>query len=137
MGVGRSTFALVPMSRETTEFGMAAIPIAEQPKEDVQPVWSLYPNGLDPAPVAATVGAAYGGRDRSRVARVRPAEASAVSPRILELGRMDTTGRFESLGAIATDKRITDVAILGDTLGAVWILYGDSNATWLERRVCP
>lgn len=143
-GFGKSLFALVPMSRETTEFGMAAIPIAEQPKDDVQPTWSLYPNGLDPAPVGATVTTSATARsgdggtsEAAWVARVRPAERTAGSARVLELGRIDAGGRFTSLGIIATDKRITDIAMITDAYGSVWILYGDTNATWLERRVCP
>ena len=131
-GAGSSIFALLPMARETTDFGMAAIPIAEQPKDDVQPSWSLYPNGLDPAPVAASVGGAS-----SWVARVRPSERVVGSPRIVELGRLDASGGFTSLGAISTGKHVTDMAITGDSYGSVWILYGDTNATWLERRVCP
>jgi hypothetical protein len=131
-GAGPSVFALLPMARETTDFGMAAIPIAEQPKDDVQPSWSLYPNGLDPAPVAATVGGTT-----SWVARVRPSEQMVGSPRIVELGRLDAAGGFTSLGAISTGKHITDMAITSDSYGSVWILYGDTNATWLERRVCP
>jgi hypothetical protein len=138
---GRSLFALVPMARETTDFGMAAIPIADQPKDDVQPAWSLYPNGLDPAPIAATVPSVAAGDGMGAgaawVARVRPSERTAGSPRILELGRLDSAGAFTSLGAISTGKRITDIAIATDSFGAVWILYGDTNATWLERRVCP
>ena len=138
-GAGRSLFALVPMARETTDFGMAAIPIAEQPKDDVQPAWSFYPNGIDPAPIAATVAESADGRDggSSWVARVRPTERAAGSPRALELGRLDTAGAFTTLGIISTGKKITDVAITADAHGSVWILYGDSNATWLERRVCP
>lgn len=131
-GAGASIFALLPMAREATDFGMAAIPIAEQPKDDVQPSWSLYPNGLDPAPIAATVGGAT-----SWVARVRPSERMAGSPRIIELGRLDAAGGFTSLGAISTGKHVTDMAITSDSYGSVWILYGDTNATWLERRVCP
>jgi hypothetical protein len=131
-GAGASIFALLPMARETTDFGLAAIPVAEQPKDDVQPSWSLYPNGLDPAPVAATVGGAT-----SWVARVRPSERMVGSPRIIELGRLDAAGGFTSLGAISTGKPVTDMAITSDSYGSVWILYGDTNATWLERRVCP
>jgi len=133
-GTGRSLFALVPMARETTDFGMATIPIAEQPKDDVQPAWSFYPNGIDPAPIAATI-AAEGAA--SWVARVRPSEKEAGSPRALELGRIDAAGAFTTLGIISTGKKITNLAITTDTYGSVWILYGDSNATWLERRVCP
>ncbi len=132
---GKSLFALIATARETSDFGMATIAVAEEPKPDVQAVWSLYPNGLDPAPMAATIHGA--GDGPAWVARVRPSERAAGSPRILELGRLDAAGAFTSLGAIATDKRITDVAITVDSFGSVWILYGDSNATWLERRVCP
>ena len=132
---GKSLFALIATARETSDFGMATLPVAEEPKHDVQAVWSLYPNGLDPAPMAATIHGT--GDGPAWVARVRPSERAAGSPRILELGRLDAAGAFTSLGAIATDKRITDIAIAADSFGSVWILYGDSNATWLERRVCP
>ena len=132
---GKSLFALIATARETSDFGMAAIPIAEAPKEDVQAVWSPYPNGLDPAPMAATIHGT--GDGPAWVARVRPSERAAGSPRILELGRLDAAGAFTSLGAIAEGKRITDIAIAADSFGSVWILYGDANATWLERRVCP
>lgn len=136
-GVGSALFALVPMARETSDFGMAALPIPEQPKDDVQPAWSLYPNGLDPAPIAATVGAAGSGAAAAWVARVRPSEREVGAPRIVELGKLDAAGAFTSLGAISTGKRVTDIAITTDSYGSVWILYGDTNATWLERRVCP
>lgn len=132
-GTPKALFALLPIGKDSSDFGMAAIPIGEHPKEDVLPVWSMYPNGLDPAPVAGTVQS----EDAAWIARVRPAERAAGSPRVLELGRLDPAGEFRSLGVIATGKRITDVAIARDGFGAVWILYGDATATWLERRVCP
>jgi hypothetical protein len=132
-GTPSALFALLPIGRETAAFGVAAIPIAEPPKEDVQPVWSMYPNGLDPAPIAGTVQA----EDGVWVARVRPAERAAFSPRVLELGRLAAGGVFSSLGAIASGKSITDISIARDGFGSVWVLYGDTTATWLERRVCP
>jgi hypothetical protein len=132
---GRSLFALIATARETSDFGMAAIPIADEPKHDVQPTWSLYPNGLDPAPMAATTHGT--GDGPAWVARVRPSAREVGSPRVIELGRLDANGAFNSAGTIATDKRITDIAIAADSFGSVWLLYGDANATWLERRVCP
>jgi hypothetical protein len=117
---------------------MAAIPVADPPKDDAQPVWSLYPNGLDPAPVEGTVQAEDARAGAAAwVARLRPTERAVGSPRVLELGRLDAAGAFASLGVIATGKRITDLAIASDPFGAVWVLYGDATATWLERRVCP
>jgi hypothetical protein len=129
LGLGKKElFALVPMARETTDFGMAAVPVHDPPRTDVPAVWSPYPNGLDPAPIAAA---------GDFVARVRPREREPGSPRILELGRLDAAGAFTSLGAVADGRRITDVAMAVDKDGAVWLLYGDANATFLERRVCP
>lgn len=128
-GAAGKTFILLPMPRETTEFGMAAIPVFDPPKDDVQATWSLYPNGLDPAPIGASMD--------GWIARVRPKEKMPGARRVLELGRLDESGAFRSLGVIAEGKPITDVAILTDSQHGVWIQYGDANATWLERRVCP
>ncbi len=122
-------FVLLPMPRETTEFGMASIPVFDPPKDDVQAIWSLYPNGLDPAPIAASMD--------GWVARVRPKEKMPGARRVLELGRLDETGAFRSMGVISEGKAITDVAVIADAQRGVWIQYGDANATWLERRVCP
>jgi hypothetical protein len=123
----KDAFVLLPIAHESADFGMAAIPLHDPPKTDVSAVWSMYPNGLDPAPIAAA---------GSFVARVRPREREPGSPRILELGRIDEAGAFTSFGAIADGRRITDIAMATDKDG-VWILYGDTGATFLERRVCP
>jgi hypothetical protein len=135
---GPKSFALVPMPRETIDFGMAAILIEDPPKDDVGAVWSRYPNGLDPAPIAAAM--ARDGKS-AWVARVRPREKAPGSPRILELGRVDPSGTFTSYGEIAPGEKnklsVTDIALAEDGSGAVWILYGDTTITWLERRSCP
>jgi hypothetical protein len=129
LGLGnKELFALVPMAHDTADFGMASVPIHDPPKIDVPAVWSLYPNGLDPAPIAAAGGF---------VVRVRPREREPGSPRVLELGRIDDAGVFTTLGAVADGRRITDVTMAIDKDGGVWLLYGDSNATFLERRLCP
>jgi hypothetical protein len=97
-------------------------------KDDVGATWSLYPNGLDPAPIGASLD--------GWVARVRPREKAPGSKKVLELGRIDEKGAFTSLGLIA-DKPITDIALASDARKGVWIMYGDASATFLERRVCP
>jgi hypothetical protein len=131
---GTKGFAFVPMPRDTLEFGMATIPIEDPPKDDVAAVWSLYPNGVDPAPIAASPS-----RDKTTalLVRVRPREQAPGSPRILELGRVDSGGVFTSYGEMGLGNGITDLAIIEDAAGAVWILYGSTRVTWLERRVCP
>jgi hypothetical protein len=65
-----------------------------------------------------------------------PETRAAGAKRVLELGRIDDAGAFTSAGIVSSEKRITDLAITTDVHGTVWLLYGDANATWLERRVC-
>lgn len=131
---GTGLFAFLPLPHETSDFGMAAVPLQDPPKDDVPAVWSLYPNGLDPAPIGATV---RGAGDAVWVARVRPETREVGAPRVLELGRVDKSGTFSSLGVIADGRRVTDIAMAVDSFGAIWILYGDTTVTWLERRLCP
>jgi hypothetical protein len=128
-GANGSLFIVVPMPRDTLEFGMAAIPIERPPRDDVHATWSLYPNGIDPAPIGASMD--------GWVARVRPKEKMPGAHRVLELGRLDDNGAFRSLGLVSEGKAITDVDLVADAQGGVWILYGDAKATWLERRICP
>jgi hypothetical protein len=131
--VGERGFAFVPMPKDTLEFGMATIPVEDPPKEDVGIAWSLYPNGIDPAPMATAPMKEGKG---AWIVRTRPREKSVGSPRILELGKIDAMGVYTSLGEIAPAKNVTDIAAIEDTTGSVWILYGDSTVTYLERRVC-
>jgi hypothetical protein len=128
--VGSRGFAFLPMPRHTADFGVAALAIEDPPKEDVAAVWSPYPNGLDPAPIAAT-----SSRDGAWVVRLRPSAREPGSPRILELGRVSASGAFGAAAEVATGS-ITDVAVAEDASGAVWIAYVDAAATWLTRFVC-
>lgn len=129
-------FALVPHGRDAQDFGMAAIPVENPLKDDVPAVWSFYPNGLDPAPIASAPVERTGERVDAWIARVVPKTKDVGSPRMLELGRLAENGSFTSYGSIANADHVTDLSMAVDTYGAVWILYGDNASTWLERRVC-
>jgi hypothetical protein len=127
-----TAFALLPIAKDVSIFGMAAVRVDDPPQVDSPVAWSTYPNGLDPAPIAATQG-----HSPMRVARVRPLAADASSPKVLELGKLDDRGGFEAQGIIATHGAPSDVAVEVDAHGALWIAYTDSDGTWLERRQCP
>jgi hypothetical protein len=133
IGVSASSdaFGLLPIAHDS-DFGMAAIPIPAELHEDVPAVWSDYPNGLDPALVAATFGVTP-----IRVARVRPLEARPDSPRVLELGKLDGAGAFTSQGFVQTEGTITSLAVAADSTGALWLAYTDGGGSWVERRACP
>jgi hypothetical protein len=46
-------FGLIPHERSMSEFGIARLDIGQKPTMDTPTSWRLYPNGIDPAPVAA------------------------------------------------------------------------------------
>lgn len=127
-----ATFALFPVAGESG-FGMAAIRIDEPPRDDAFTAWSPYPNGLDPAPVAATVGTPH-----ARVARVRPVDARPEAARGLELGQIDDKGAFTAFGFMGSRGSVRDVAVAEDrSSGGLWVHYTDPAGSWLERRQCP
>lgn len=123
------SFALVPLAEDILGFGVATIRIDEPPKVDAPVLWSLYENGLDPAPIAATHNTA-----RALVVRVRPSAKDPKAPRVTELGEIDAKGAFVSFGVVHGES--SSVAIAGDASGA-WIAYADEHATWIEHRACP
>lgn len=125
-------FALIPIAKDVSEFGMAAVRVDDPPQVDAPVVWSPYPNGLDPAPLAATQG-----HSPMRVARVRPLAPEPSSPKVLEIGRLEPTGAFVAQGIVPTSGTPTDLAVEIDAQGALWIAYSDGDGAWLERRQCP
>ncbi|MGH7294267.1 MAG: hypothetical protein ACRELB_05015, partial [Polyangiaceae bacterium] len=95
-------------------------------------VWSMYPNGLDPSPVAATT---QGGV--TWVARVRPRSAEPGAPRALELGTLSAEGTFAARDELRdANGKMTDVAVIADPQGAVWVTWRNGEGSWLERVAC-
>jgi hypothetical protein len=127
----KGAFALTGLDGESG-FGMAAVHLDDPPRLDEPTTWSAYPNGLDPAPIAATEGLTP-----IRVARVRPLEAAATSPRVLELGKLDDKGVFTPYGLVPTQGKVKSVTMAGENGGTMWLAYTDGAGTWLERRACP
>ena len=127
-GLG-SELALVPIDREEKEFGLAAIHIEAQPRDDAPVTWSLYPAAMDWPAVAATQGVSP-----IRVLRTRPADTDPQAKHVLELGELDATGAFRALCPVANGVGFDDLAIAVDAVGGLWIAYTDGTGTWVERR---
>ena len=122
--------ALLPMPEGARQFGMAVIRIDDPPADDEPFGWSLYPEGLRPAPVAATH---VGGRPY--FARVRPASDARGAPHVLELGRLDGE-TVTLLGLYATAPRITEVELAAEEpLLKVWLRAPEGWSTLSVR--CP
>jgi hypothetical protein len=128
-GVG---FALIPVSESSDAFGMAAVRLSQPPTEDEPVAWSRYPNGLDPAPIAASHGLSP-----IRVALVRPLDALPDSPRVLEVGELDGSSKFASRCILSEAEYIKDVTFEIDRQGAMWIFWRDTHGSHLERRALP
>ncbi|HEX3342929.1 MAG TPA: hypothetical protein VHS09_00100 [Polyangiaceae bacterium] len=124
-------WALLPIAKDIGTFGMALVRVDEPPRVDEPVVWSMYPNGLDPASVATSLEG-----PRTWVARVRPEVADPGSAKVLEMGSVTPEGTFVSKGVLATAGKLTDVALAGDAHGALWVAWVDPAGSWLERVVC-
>lgn len=129
VGPSGAAFGLLPLFKDTTTFGLAAIRIDERPRDDAAVTWSAYPGGLDNAPVATTSGASP-----VRVLRVLPASSEATAKKVLELGEIDDSGAWKPLCAVAERGSFNDVSLLADRFGTLWIVYTDGDGTWIERR---
>ncbi len=46
----RGLFAFLPIERDISSFGLARLPLGHAPQTAWAAAWTLYPNGLDPAP---------------------------------------------------------------------------------------
>ena len=128
-----AAWSFLPIARDVGSFGLAIVKLDEPPHVDEPVVWSMYPNGLDPAPIAAV---SVAGGSAAWVARVRPQESPPSSPRVLELGRVAQDGAFVQGNVIPTTGNPTDVAVAIDRFGALWLAWVDGGGSWLERLSC-
>ncbi|WP_437277402.1 hypothetical protein WME90_40135 [Sorangium sp. So ce375] len=129
IGAGGPAYVLLPAAKDISAFGMAAIRVDEGPRDDMPAVWSLYPNGLSPAPIAATQGVSP-----IHVARVRPVSREPGARHALELGQLDGEGRFHARCVAVEGKSFKHVAIEADRDGSLWIAYTTAAGTFIEQR---
>lgn len=128
---GPALWGLVPMPEDASSFGMAILPITDPPKVDVAARFSMYPNGIDPAPIVSAEG-----QGKTYVARVRPKSKEYRAPTVVELGSLTEKGEFKPLALLGEGRPLRDLALAVDRAGTVWISYGDATGTWLERLRC-
>jgi hypothetical protein len=128
------SWAVLPIAKDVGSFGLAVVRVDEPARVDEPVVWSMYPNGLDPAPVAVAV---EGGK--TWVARVRPRSSEPSSARLLELGTLGGNGgdgAFTARDEVTVTGKPSDVALALDAHGAAWLAWVDGAGSWLERLAC-
>lgn len=123
-------FAFLAAARSITEFGLAHFPVTPDlsPLDEVR--WSLYPNGIDPAPVAAArvCGKAY-------VFHAQPSTAKPRSPQELRVAPLagDVLGAAE---VVARARAFNDISVAHRPGGAILVWTADRR-TWAMTLSCP
>jgi hypothetical protein len=102
--VGSSTVAFVPISRDTSTFGMLTLTVTAEDGE-APSRWFMYPNGVTPAPVSATTLC-----DKPVVAYVQPEDASAGAKKVVVIGQVDEQGNIIAPTPIAVAPTIRHLA---------------------------
>jgi|HubBroStandDraft_1064217.scaffolds.fasta_scaffold02000_3 hypothetical protein len=125
-------WALLPIAQDVSSFGLAIVKLDDPPRVDEPVLWSMYPDGVDPAPVATALSGA-----RVWVARVRPRQRGPGSPQDLELGELQSDGSFVAKQIVAVATAATGVALASDAHGALWVAWLDASGSWIERLSCP
>ena len=123
--------AFVPMPRDITHFGLARIDVGSTPELESDVAWRTYPNGLDPAPLAA---ASICGEPV--VIYARPSEARPHAPQELHLAVLEAAGLGPS-EVIARARAFADVSLAAIDRGALvaWVADRRSWAATLRCRV--
>ena len=127
-----AVFLVAALAHSVDGFGMAVVRLSDPPTEDEPVVWSMYPNGLDPAPIAVTRGLSP-----IRLARVRPSASEPDASRLLEVGELSPAGEFQVKCILAEAAYIKDVELDVDREGTMWLFWRDTRGSHLERRALP
>ncbi len=125
-------WAVLPIAQDVSSFGLAIVKLDDPPRVDEPVLWSMYPDGLDPAPVATALSST-----RLWLARVRPRQRGPGSPRDLELGELKSDGSFAAKHIIGGAGGATGVSLASDSRGALWVAWVDPSGGWVERLSCP
>jgi hypothetical protein len=117
------------LERTVTDFGLASFQIAAQPQMDASVNWLDYPNGINPAPVAA--GSACG---KALVLFARPSEARPRSPQELRVAKLEGS----KLGApevVARSRAFNNISVASVKGGAL-ITWTADWRTWARTIFC-
>jgi hypothetical protein len=123
---GTNAWALLPIERDATHFGLATIPLGREPRMDARVAFLDYPNGIDLAPVSTAIlcGKAY-------VALARPAAAAPRSPQelvILPIAGGETAVLANAGGFAAVS--------LAAAAGGGLVVYVADGRTWARGLEC-
>ena len=118
------------LERETTRFGLAAVHIGATPQMGAPVEWRMYPNGIDPAPVAPVHACG-----RALLVYARPSTETPGAEQELHLAASGDSG-LESSDLIGKAPSIRGLSASGDAEGLL-VVYSASSRTWALSTPCP
>lgn len=124
-----SVWALLAMERDATRFGLARVDLGLEPKMGATVHWREYPNGVEPAVVAAGYLC-----DRPVVLYARPANAEPHATQELQLASIGPDGLGPST-IVASSRAFAD-ASLASLDGGALVVYVADRRTWARRLRC-
>lgn len=124
-----SVWALLPMERDATRFGLARVELGLTPHMGANVFWREYPNGLEPAVVTSGYLC-----DRPVVLYARPANAEPHSPQELHLSSVGSDGLGPST-VIASSRAFADASFASLDGGGL-VVYVADRRTWARRLRC-
>lgn len=125
-GGARSFLAL---ERTVTDFGLASFGIKKEPQMDANVAWLDYPNGINPAPVAA--GSACG---KSVVLFARPSESRPRSPQELSIAKLE--GDKLAAGEVVARSRAFNNISIAPVKGGALLVWTADFRTWARTIFC-
>jgi hypothetical protein len=125
-----SAVAFLPTAKDFNDFGLAQLSLSPQSGQIPEPDWRVYPNGLDPAPVATEH---FCGEDY--VLYARPSEERPYAPQELHLAPIkgSTPGEGE---IIARARAFGDLSV-AKTPGGATAVWTAGSRTWGMAIPCP
>ncbi len=120
----------VPLERDITRFGLAHVRLGNSPKMGSPVTWRAYPNGLDPAPLAAetTCGSAS-------LLYTLPSEAKPGAAQELVIARLEN-GKLGPPELVARSRAVINVS-LADTPHGALVSFVAEARSWATVVPCP
>jgi hypothetical protein len=123
--------AFIPFAPDTSSFGLSSLMVGNEPHLDAQVQWRMYPNGLEPAPVAAAFLCG-----RTWVAYARPSASAPASPHVLALAPVER-GAFGPELSAAQGFDFMAVSLSSREDGGAWLSWVSDGRSFLRAVRCP
>ena len=123
--------AFIPFAPDTSSFGLSSLMVGNEPHLDAHVQWRMYPNGLEPAPVAAALLCG-----RTWVAYARPSAPAPASPHVLALAPVEK-GAFGPELSAAQGFDFMAVSISAREDGGAWLSWVSDGRSFVRAVRCP